>query len=210
MDQRTQEKRYILLDSKGTVLARGTQENASNAPVVQVRVEPGKVTAVLEHEDIQLVAFSEGVPNVLGRIIRRDGDLLTMEKIKLLGVEVRQNLRMPVKFDSFIYPLTGAWKGRRTVRANDLSCGGAAFFCEENLAVGERLEIVIPVTAQPLILRCQVLRQKVTGSEVPLYATKFVDLCDDEERMVRSAVFSIQVESRAQADLRKVKMEELE
>lgn len=202
MEQKMQEKWYLLLDSKDTVLARGCLENSLDEINMQVRVADGKVSKVLEHEDIQMIAVSEDLPNLLGRIILRRGDVLVLDKLKALGAEIRQNLRMPARFESFIYPLTGAWKGRRTVRANDLSCGGIAFYCEEDLADGEQMEIVIPVTAEPLVLRCEVIRRRLS-SGVPLYAAKFVDMCDEEERLVRGAVFSIQIENHAQSGLRK-------
>ena len=56
------------------------------------------------------------------------------------------------------------------------------------------MEIVLPVTDSPLIVRAQILRQLASEPEEgPLYASKFVDLIQDEEAMIRRAVFSIQL-----------------
>ena len=59
--------------------------------------------------------------------------------------------------------------------------------------------MVIPVTEEPVILRCEVLRRKELRNDKLLYAVKFVDMCEDEEVTVREAVFSIQLENRPHA-----------
>lgn len=196
MEHREQQNWYLLLDSKNNPLAKGHLESPPDAPNMQVRVEEDKMTEVLDHEELQLVCMDEEKTSLLGRIIMHRRDIIVLEKLKSLGAEIRQNLRMPVQFESFIYPLTGAWKGRRPVLSHDLSCGGIAFFCDGVLEDGEELEIVIPITEEPLVLRCRVLRQRLSGRNTPLYAAKFVELCADEDRMVREAVFNVQLKKR--------------
>ena len=120
-----------------------------------------------------------------------------LEKIASLDPDLRRNLRVPIKFNTFIYPITGRWQGRREIQSIDLSCGGVAFYGDEGLEIEERLELVIPVTEEPVILRCQILRKQELRNDKLLYATKFVDMCEDEEVTVREAVFSIQLESRS-------------
>ena len=101
-------------------------------------------------------------------------------------------------FKSLVYPVTGHWRGRREIESNDLSAGGIAFFTDHSLQIGEQLEVVIPVTSQPLVMRCQVLRIRPTPeAAVPImYAAKFVDLCDDEETLLRESVFNLQLRGR--------------
>ncbi len=57
--------------------------------------------------------------------------------------------------------------------------------------------MVIPITEEPVVLRCVVLRQRMSGRSIPLYAAKFMDLCPDEDRMVREAVFNVQLQERS-------------
>ena len=102
----------------------------------------------------------------------------------------------PVKFKSFIYPLSGIWKGRGEVQSVDISCGGIAFYGQYGLENGETLEIVIPITARPMVLRCQILRQQMLRNNRAFYAAKFVDMCNDEETLLREAVFRVQLEGR--------------
>lgn len=198
MNSGKQGKLYALLDSRNAVLTQGRLENPPDAPDWQVRVPEDKISAVMEHEEIQLVPIDGDGDALLGRVRRNRNDLIVLQKLHSLGSEMRQNLRMPTHFQSFIYPVSGGWKGRRQAEANDLSCGGVAFFCAQQLEDGEVVELVVPITSEPLILKCQVLRRRPSDREDEvLYAAKFVEMCDDEEMIVREAVFSVQVRSRA-------------
>ncbi len=198
MSSGKQGKLYALLDSRNAVLTQGRLENPPDAPDWQVRVPEDKISAVMEHEEIQLVPIDGDGDALLGRVRRNRNDLIVLQKLHSLGSEMRQNLRMPTHFQSFIYPVSGGWKGRRQAEANDLSCGGVAFFCAQQLEDGEVVELVVPITSEPLILKCQVLRRRPSDrKDEVLYAAKFVEMCDDEEMIVREAVFSVQVRSRA-------------
>lgn len=188
---------YLLLDSAGDPVAKGILESPPGWEVLQCRVLENKISEVLDHELLQLVSISESAPNLLGRIDGHRGDVLTLTKLKALGPEARRNLRIPVAFSSFLYPLTGKWKGRRKIESIDLSCGGVAFFCEEPLELEEVMEVVIPITVEPLILQGKLLRRwEIPPHKEPAYAVKFVHTCHDEEVLLREAVFGIQLENR--------------
>lgn len=199
MSERQEERLYLLLDSMNSPLARGQLEGASNGQILQMLVLDDDVEKVACHEIIVLMSMGTNEPPLQCRIVRQRGDRVALEKIASLDPELRRNLRVPIKFDTFIYPITGRWRGRRAVQSIDLSCGGLAFYGDDGLEVGERLEMVIPVTEQPVILRCEILRRQELRNNKLLYAVKFVDMCEDEEVTVREAVFSIQLENRPQA-----------
>lgn len=192
-----EEKQYLLLDSRKMPLARGILENSREAQTWQVRVLDDKISEVMTHEEVQLIPMADGETALLGRILRNRGDRIVLEKLQTLDSDMRQNLRVPIHFKSFLYPLTGRWQGRREMEANDLSCGGIAFFCRDELAERERLEVVVPITSQPLILRCEIIRRRPSDREdAAMYAAKFYDLCNDEEMLVREAVFNVQLSNR--------------
>ena len=92
-----------------------------------------------------------------------------------------------------MYHVTGRWKGQRTICGKDLSCGGVAFYTAKPLEMREIIELVLPVTDFPLVVRAQVIRAISEEPEKYLYAAKFVDLIHDEEALIRKAVFSIQI-----------------
>lgn len=199
MSERQEERLYLLLDSVNTPLARGKLEGPASDTIFQMLVLDNDVEKVARHEVIVLMSMSGNEPPLQCRIVRQRGDRVALEKIASLDPDLRRNLRVPIKFDTFIYPVTGRWRGRRAVQSIDLSCGGVAFYGDDGLEVGEKLEMVIPVTEEPVILRCQILRSQELRNDKLLYAVKFVDMCEDEEVTVREAVFSIQLENRPHA-----------
>lgn len=191
---------YLMLDSKGTPIARGRVQGNTSGPFWQIQVEDGKIDEILEHKKLKLLSIMDTGPSYEGVIVRSRNDMIQLEVTKLQADtgDMRKNLRVEVHFKSIIYPITGNWKGRRAIESNDLSCGGVAFFTDHSLQVGEQLEIVVPVTSHPLVVRCQVLRMRPTErTAVPLmYAAKFVDLCNDEETLLRESVFNLQLRGR--------------
>ena len=188
--------RYLLLDSQDYPLAYGQLEHYPDAHYFRVRVLDGKVGEVLRHEEIQMVGASEDSKALLGRILQRDGDHILLERQRVLGETLRQNLRMPVSFQSFLYPVSGEWKGRCAIESVDLSCGGIAFFCNQELRDNELAEVVIPITSSPLVVTCEILGGRPSSKGVPLYRAKFVQLCHEEEMLIREAVFSVQLSAR--------------
>lgn len=198
MSEKQEEQLYLLLDSVNNPLARGRLEGPAG-DTLQLMVMDNDVDKVACHEVIVLMSMSGSEPPLQCRIVRQRGDRIALEKIASLDPDLRRNLRVPIKFDTFIYPITGRWRGRRAVRSIDLSCGGVAFYGDDGLEAGERLEMVIPVTEEPVILRCEILRRQELRNDKLLYAVKFVDMCEDEEVTVREAVFSIQLENRPHA-----------
>lgn len=124
--------------------------------------------------------YPDGIPAVCGGSAETDKSM-------------RQNLRVPLCFDTYLYPLDNRWTGRRKAISYDLSCGGIAFFCEFSFSLEETFEIVIPVTSKPLLIQASVLRQERLEDGRTLYAAKFIHLCEGEEAMIREAVFSAQL-----------------
>lgn len=191
---------YLLLDSKNNPIARGRIQGKTDGPYWQFQVEDGKIDEILEHKKLKLLSMTDSGPSHEGTIVRSRNDMIQLEVVKLAPAtgDMRRNLRVVVHFKSLVYPVTGHWRGRREIESNDLSAGGIAFFTDHSLQIGEQLEVVIPVTSQPLVMRCQVLRIRPTPeAAVPImYAAKFVDLCDDEETLLRESVFNLQLRGR--------------
>ena len=189
---------YLMLDSKGNPIARGRVQGKTDGPYWQIQVEDGKIDEILEHKKLKLLSIMDAGPSYEGVIVRSRNDMIQLEVTRLEedAGDMRKNLRVIVRFKSFIYPLSGRWAGRREIECNDLSAGGIAFFTDNSLQVGERLEIVIPVTSQPLVLQCELLRMRPTERSSILYAAKFIGLCNDEETMLRESVFNLQLRGR--------------
>lgn len=197
----TANRTYLILDSQNHALANGELASPSGASPIRLNVLNNKVDDVMRHEVIVLFSTSSEELPIQCRILRQRGDTILVEKIANLDPEIRRNLRVPVKFDTFLYPLPGsAWKGRRSAQSIDLSCGGIAFYTDCQLELHEQVELVVTPTEEPVILRCEILRKQELQNDRFLYATKFVDMCEDEEVVVREAVFSLQLQSRDTQD----------
>lgn len=190
---------YLILDSGAQPLSRAVMESPPADPRIRLRVLDGKEETVAAHEIVDLIAIGSGTPSLQCRLLGRRGKLLELERISVLDPEVRRNLRIPVRFDTLLYPLTGPCQGRRRVESVDLSCGGIAFVGTDELETDDLAELIIPITLNPLILRSQILRKQPLSRGRALYACKFVDLCDSEEALVREAVFNVQVQNRPHA-----------
>lgn len=189
--------RYQLLNSDRAPLAYGEMENPAETGELRIRIPQDKIRAVLRQENVWLVKEGEDTQEFFKRVVGSEGDMICLGE-QDLGRSLRQNLRIPTNFDTFVYPLGNDWKGRRQVTSYDLSCGGIAFFSDCPFKIGDKLEVVIPATPKPLVLAGEVIRQETTEDGQTLYALKFTNLCDGEEAMVREEVFSIQLRQREQ------------
>ena len=189
------ENRYLILDSRGKPLARGISSREPQEDIWALRVESGDIERVMAQSVVSLISAGDKTSDLEGRVLRREGDMVYVRPLRPLEESVRQNLRMPVRFLSYMYPVSGAWKGRVPIVSIDLSCGGLAFFSPRPLAVGEVVQVVIPVTSSPLLLDLKILRERDGGQNGIMYAGRFVDLVHEQESMVSEAVFGLQLQT---------------
>jgi len=184
---------YLILDHNGIPIAQAQLESPPQAELLQLRVLQGLPEAVAVEQDVQLVGMDDSLPAHRGLVLRQRGDRLMIQSTADLGAEARENLRIPTDFESLIYPVSGRWRGCRKIVGKDLSCGGVAFYTHMKLKEQEIVEMVLPVTDEPLILKVRMLRYLPSDREMALWAARFVDLIMDEESLIRKAVFSIQI-----------------
>ncbi|MBQ9648180.1 MAG: PilZ domain-containing protein [Oscillospiraceae bacterium] len=184
---------YVLMDSNSRMLARGRLMDAPGRRNLYIKLTDGDVKTVADAGIVQAVPQDKSLPPQMTRVADFRPGAVALEPMRELGTEVRRNFRVPVAFDSFVYPESG---GRAAMTSVDLSCGGIAFRSPQMFAVGDVFEIVVPMTSDgPLLLRAEVLRVHLEQEAGNFYACKFVNMIDDEESYLREAVFAIQISS---------------
>lgn len=184
---------YLLMDSNSRMLARGRRLDAPGRKNIYIKLIDGNARTLVDAGIIQAVPQDKSLPPQITRVADFRKDAVALEPLRELGSEVRRNFRVPVVFDSFVYPPGG---GRAPMRSVDLSCGGLAFRSPRPFAVGETFEVVIPMTSEgPLVLTGEILRVHLETDGNNFYACKFIHMIDDEESFLREAVFAIQISS---------------
>lgn len=184
---------YLLLDSGGKLLGRGKRLDAPGHNNIYIRLTDGNVKPLVDAGILQVVPQDKSLSPQMARLADFRETTVALQPMRELGAEVRRNFRVPVAFDSFAYPAGG---GQVPLRSVDLSCGGIAFRSRRLFSVGEIFELVVPKTSEgPLVLSTQLLRVRPEPDGENFYACKFVDMIDDEETLLREAVFAIQLSS---------------
>ena len=200
------EERCVLLTSGNVPLAQGVIRQNSGT-LFQVEIPDGKASDVEGHEIIHLVGTDGQKPlQVQCHLKRLRDDMAVLEKMSDLDPEFRRSLRVPTRFASFVYPISGSWKGRMAVRAIDLSCGGISFYGTDGMEIGETAEVVVPTQSEPILVTMQILRKHKLKNDKTYYAAKFAALQSEEDRLICERVFSLQLSSRPQPE----ELEEME
>ena len=86
---------YLMIDSRGNPVAHGTSDDGLEKSVWEIQVDSGDIKRVLSHEYVSLVSSSEIVPAMEGRIIRRDGNIISVESVRRLGAVSYTHLTLP-------------------------------------------------------------------------------------------------------------------
>ncbi len=189
---------WLLLDQKGIQLAHVLLESSLDEEILTFRLEDGSQKDLMDFMDlgeVSVVNPDKGI-NLSCTPLRQTPNRIIVKRNSIAYFELRRDLRVPVQFESYIYPLSGMWKGRQEIRSVDISCGGIGFSSPTALTDGEQLEVVLPVTSYPLVVQCQVLHHRKLDDEMTFYAAKFIEMRGDEEAMIRKAVFNIQLQNR--------------
>lgn len=188
------ERIYLLLNDEDTPVARGLLTTAPDAEELRVKVldeDIDEIEDIAPHKLVTLVGMLQTMPTLRGEVIGTSRDVLKLRQVETKE-DVRDMLRVKVAFDTLIYPVDVSWTGRRKAEFIDLSCGGIAFYCDEPMQRGDIIEVVIPVTPQPLVMRCRILRAWEKDGR-PCCAARFINMCHDEEKLICEAVFNIQL-----------------
>ncbi len=196
---------YLILDCDQSSLTRGTLRSPVTASLLEFEFPQGDIPRLEEIDGdtpLQFIGFDESSPSFIGKVNRRRGNRLAVERGTDLGEDPREDLRAPFYFASYVYPVSGGWKGRASIEINDISCGGLGFTCEKVLATHEMVELAVPVStmAAPLLVQGKIIRPLAGDIQVPgtpiHYVAKFISGVDEVETAIRKEVLKQQLNQR--------------
>lgn len=187
---------YLIMDEDHSSLTRAVLRTPPTAPMLEFEIPEQDVPLLEGHIILQFVGFDEHSPSFMGKVSRRRGNRMAVEKGESLGEAPLENLRVPFDHESFVYPVSGKWEGRITVRTHSLSCGALEFFSPKPLAVQEVIEVAVQIREGALLIQAKVISQKPDNQGRYHCAAKFISGVDDVERMVRKEVLYLQLKER--------------
>ena len=191
-------REFLIVDETGdepllrVALEKDPGEDVASLRFVESVPEPPDL---MKREELCLVNIEEELV-IRCAPIRQTRERITVKRSTATFFRFDRELKAPLRFESCIYPVSGDWSGRWAVRGIDLSCGGVAFSCGADLAQKEVVELALPLGHQPLLLQCMILHRHPSEEERYIYSAKFVELCREEEAMIRRAVFDLQLKDR--------------
>ena len=184
---------YVITGKNRTPLARAMLYGDPDAEAWQAELVSGDAAAVLAEDTVELVRLGEEMYTLVGRVKGQAGKYIRLERIIGRSGDARRSLRVPIDYDTYIYPVGGTWKGRCLVKCKDLSCGGIAFHLPMQLVLGERVDVVVRTQEEPLVIRGEVLRELEKTGDMNGYAVCFRDICPDEDALLCKEVFGVQL-----------------
>lgn len=122
---------------------------------------------------------------------------LFVENLKNITATLRSDLKMKVSYKSTLRSLEGTSRKNLEIKARDISCGGMCFETEKDLMMTELYETVVPITRIPLVLNLKILRKTYDEERnIYVYGCRFVELNNNEDRLLREAVYRLQMIAR--------------
>ena len=184
---------YVITGKLHMPIARAMIYGDPDADEWQAELVSGEEETVLDEDVVELVRLADDMYTIIGRVKgKKDGRIL-LERVMGRSGDARRSLRVPIGYDTYIYPADGAWEGRCLVKCKDLSCGGIAFHLPMTLALGTSVDVVVRTQEEPLVVRGEVLREIEKKDGMDGYAVCFRDICPDEDALLCKEVFGVQL-----------------
>lgn len=183
---------WMLFDPAYTLVDQAILESKRGDCVAVLRPVGGNIKQAMQMH-IVLFSWAED-PNIVyrGEVISRRAGRLYLENVTRMEPETGHYLRVRMEFHSKLLCIRDGRIYRAPIVSYDLSAGGIAFFSPTELEIGEKCEVVIPVTSVMLVVKMRILRaEMVTGTKWK-YGARFLELSNEEEAMIRQAIFSEQ------------------
>lgn len=126
-------------------------------------------------------------------------DKIYVENISNVSATLRSELKVKVKFNTTISVVDEVEQEQDEVvnlqvATKDISCGGFCFHCSKELNTKYLYETIIPLWDEPMIANFRILRKvQMPETNEFSYGCQFQHLNHQEERVLREAIFRLQM-----------------
>ena len=134
-----------------------------------------------------------------GEVCQVKEDRLYVDGVVNISACMRSDLKVKVKSSSTITiadkdKKDGDGEERYLVSFLDISCGGLCIQSSADLDTDRVYEIIIPITVEPIMLNFEIKRKNFDEErKVYIYGGRFKNLNHNEERLLREAIFRLQM-----------------
>ncbi len=187
---------YLILDEDQSSLTRAVLRNPVTAAILEFEIPESDIELLEGHIDLQFLGFDEQSPSFEGKLTRRRGNRIAVERGASLGEAPIERLLVPFEHDSFAYPVSGDWKGRVSLKTLSLSCGGMKFLSRSGFQDHETIEVAVHVREGALLVHGKIIQQQKDENGIYHVQVKFMSGVDDMERLVRREVLYLQLKQR--------------
>lgn len=194
---------YLILDDCHGSLTRAVLRNPPTAPVLEFEIPEKDIKLLEGHVDIECLGFDEHSPSFAGKITRRRGNRIAVQRGEALEESSLDALRAPYFIDGFVYPVSGEWTGRASMQTKDLSCGGVSFTCKSPLAKQEVVEIALAVREGAMVIPAKIVKISHNPDGSGQFVAKFISGVEEVEQMIRKEVMFLQLKQRDNPSLGK-------
>ena len=133
-----------------------------------------------------------------GEIAEIKGDTIFFTDVVNISAQMRTEIKIKIRVDTNLIKLFPPEEQKIPVAVpivtNDISCGGIGFVSKADFDKEGTYEVVVPITSPPTVIDLTIMRKEFQPEKKQyVYGSKFTDLDIVEERMLRKAIFKIQM-----------------
>lgn len=133
-----------------------------------------------------------------GQIIDVKGNMVSLGDVVNISAQMRTEIKIKTHVETDLIKTFPEDKQKIPITipivTNDISCGGMGFVSKADLSKEGTYEVVIPITSPPTVIDLAIMRKEFQPEKNQYtYGSKFLDLDIVEERMLRKAIFKIQM-----------------
>lgn len=191
--------KYVLMTEKNRVITEAYLVFSNDSGLVFRILSKEMAGRLAEMKRIRYQKQETYAETFEGDIYDMKLDKIYVDNIQNVSATMRSEVKVKVKFNTTISVVdeTEDEEGELVnlnVAAKDISCGGFCFHCGKELDTNYLYETIIPLWDEPMIVNFRILRKVfVPETEEYSYGCQFENLNYQEERVLREAIFRLQM-----------------